>query len=713
MRPTETDRSMWCAFMVATVLWLPLLAFDLGYPSLSQVVGTPVLQRTTLAAAGVCLLVLAVLALAAAAAARRLARHPSGMPPASDVAFCGVASGSAALIGLVVVLRAFGGPATSALRDLVELTVAALAAAVIGAGIAAVATVAARGLRLGWLPLPVGLVAAGLWAVLTDALVRTTEAQPLNLWWLALGAFAVALGLRFGSRGRLAAVVLAAALAAVATAPALRWRPDHQATELPRTATATADSPHVVVVVIDTWRWDATGLARPELGTTPRLMALAADGGTVFREAVTAAPSTLPSIKAMITGRFSSQLGIPWWGRRPPPATAWTMARAFRLAGYATTGFTANALIRGDGFEAGFEDFWAVGGLDNIRRSFFLYGMAARGDYWRLVPLANALHVHKTRGDTVVDRFEKWLDRRDASRPFFAYLHVVEPHFPYRDRGHGLVPETLRAVPEPYTHIQLQRLPKGDPANATYREAPKMEEILGRYHEEVRDADRLLGRVIDALSDRGLGGDTLTVVVGDHGEEFLEHHGFGHGHDVFDEQVRVPLVVQWPRRPSFEGLPGEVTVPVSLLDVFPTLADFLELPPPPQPLLGRSLRPLLAGRADPVGIVSEMVFGDQARMTYRLGKLKGRFEFDARRLPSQSSDVRVFDVVADPEETKPLDLGDSEVAAFVEGAKIDLDRLWSAARDATVAALTAAEKPEEEGREEDEELERLRSLGYI
>lgn len=704
---------MRCALACAAVLWLPLLALDLGYPSVSQVLGTPVLQRTTVAAAAIGLPVLAVLALIAAAAARRVARHPSAVPRASDVAFCAVASASAALVGLVVLLRAVGGPATSPLRDLVELTLATLIAAVLGAGIATITAVIARGLRFGWLPLPVGLLAAGVWAVLTNALVRTTEAQPLDLRWLALGAFVIALGFRFGARVRLAAVALAALLAAVATAPALPWRPPHPDSEPARTATAPDDGPNVVVVVIDTWRWDATGFARPELGTTPRLAALAADGGTVFREAVAAAPSTLPSIKAMITGRYSSQLGIPWWGRQPPPAGAWTMARAFRFAGYATTGFTANALIHGDGFEAGFEDFWAVGGLDNIRRSFFLYGMAARGDYWRLVPMANALHVHKTRGDTVVDGFAKWLDRRDASRPFFAYLHVVEPHFPYRDRGHGLIPEALRGVPEPYTHIQLQRLPKGDPANAVYREAPKMAEILGRYHEEVRDADRILGRVVDALDGRGLGDDTLTVVLGDHGEEFLEHHGFGHGHDVFEEQTRVPLVVHWPRRPSFAELPAEVTVPVSLLDVFPTLADFLELPPPPQPLLGRSLRPLLAGRAEPVGIVSEMVFGDQARMTYRLGNLKGRFEFDARRLPSESSDVRVFDLVADPGETRPLDLGDSEVATFVAGAQADLDRLWSAARAATVAALTAAEEPKDESQEEDEELKRLRSLGYI
>ena len=701
---------MHCAFTVAVVLWLPLMALDFGYPSLSQVLLTAVLQRTTLAAAGVCLPILGVLAVVAGAAARRFSRPPSGTPPASDLAFCAVAAGSAATAGLVVLLRVYAGPGTSPVRDLAELAAAVVAAAIVGAGVAALVAVLSRGLRFGWLPLLTGLAAAAIWAILTDALVRTTEARPLNLWWLVLAAFAVALGCRFGRRQRVAARGLAAALVAVAVVPALPWRPAHRMPE-PATATATG-APDAVVLVIDTWRWDATGLARPELATTPRLAALAADGGTVFREAVAPAPSTLPSIKAMITGRYASQLGIPWWGRRPPPADAWTLARAFHDAGYATTGFTANALIHGDGFEAGFEDFWAVGGLDNVRRSFFLYGLTARGDYWRMVPLANALRVHKTRGDAIAGRFEKWLDRRDDGRPFFAYLHVVEPHFPYYDRGHGLVPESVREVDDPYSHMDLQRLPKGDPANAAYRQGPRMEEILGRYHEEVRDADRLLGRVVDALEARGLDDDTLIVVVGDHGEEFLEHDGFGHGHDVFEEQVRVPLVARWPKRPAFEGLAAEVTAPVSLLDVFPTLADFLRLPPSPQPLLGRSLRPLLAGAGEPVGVVSEMVFGDHARMTYRLGNLKGRFEFDVRRLPSRATDVQVFDVAADPGETSPLDLGDAEVEAFVESARAELDRLWTAARRVTVEALTADE-PEDDSQEEDEELKRLKSLGYI
>ncbi len=711
MRTAATDRSSLAAVAVAAVLWLPLLALDLGYPSLSLVLGTPVLQRTTAAAAGICLLVIAVLAVIAAAAARRLANRSSEGAPASDIAFCAVCSGSAGLIGLVVALRAFGGPGTSPPRDFLELSAVVLAAALLGAVIAAATAAAARALGQSWLPLAVGGIACAVWVILTRALVSLTEATPINLWWLVFGALTLALGFRARRRLRLVASVVAALLVGVATAPALPWRQERRTVD--PAATATADGPHVVVVVIDTWRWDATGLADPALATTPRLSQLAADSGTIFDQAVAPAPSTLPSIKAMITGRYSSQLGIPWWGRRPPPADAWTLMRAFRFAGYATTGFTANALISGEGFEAGFEDFWAVGGLDNIRHSFYLYGMAARGDYWRLVPLANALGVHKTRGDTVVDRFESWLDRRDDPRPFFAYVHIVEPHFPYIDRGYGLIPEDVRDLPETYDHIQLQRLPKGDPANADFAETAKMREILGRYHEEVRDADRLLGRVVDALKARSLGDDVLVVVVGDHGEEFLEHHGFGHGHDVFDEQVRVPLVIRWPRQPAFANLPARTTVPVSLLDVFPTLADFLHLPPPPQPLPGRSLRSLLAGQAEPTPTISEMVFGNRARLAYRLGNLKGRFDFDARQLPSYSSEIRVYNVVADPGETASLDLADSEVAAFVERAKADLDRLWSTARQATAEALTAPEEPQSEISEEDEELQRLRSLGYI
>ncbi len=717
MQDSGSQRAIPCAFSVSAVLWFPLLALDLGYPSLSQVVTTSVLWRTAGYAFGVCLAVALALAFGAGLVARRLA-HRLGVPGmAAAVAFCGTAAGSAALVFFVARLRTLGGPAGSPLVDLALLAMALLAAVLLGRLVAAGALLAARRLRKNALPLFIGALAAAVWALQTGALLEASEARDLSFvpGLIAAGAVLAGVRCRLAGRRQLAALVVAFAMAGAGSLPAVRLRPA-QPPPLPPTSAiaAAADAPHVVVVMIDTWRWDATDLATGGLGTTPILAALAAQGSTVFPATAAPAPSTLPSVKALITGRPASHFGIPWWGDRPPPADAWTLARAFRAAGYATCGFTANGIVKGAGFESGFDAYWAVSGLASVRRSFFLNGLLSRGHYWHVVALADAIHAHKTRGDSVVDGFEGWLDRRSAAGPLFAYLHIVEPHSPYRDRGHGLIPDSLRDLPQRYSHSLLRQLPLGDPGNARYRETPAMQEIRGRYHEEVRDADRILGRIVDALSDRGLLDDTLLVIVGDHGEEFMEHDGFGHGHDVFEELVHVPLVLRWPRREAFAELPAELTHPVSLLDVFPTLTDLLGLPPAPEPFVGRSLRAALAGRAAPVAATSEAIFRNQIRLSYRLENLKARLVFDdPRRLPSEAGQVTVFDLEADPGETAAVDGGEREVAEFLERAKRELDASWGEAIEATVSALGRLPAPSDQEQEEDEALERLRALGYL
>jgi arylsulfatase A-like enzyme len=708
----------------------------MGYPSLEQVLGTPVLRRTTLSALAVSLAVLAVLALRSGLSARRAA-HRRGAPEiASAAALCGVAVGSAILVAEVAGFEKLGVTTASTAFDVVLLLAATLIAAVLGTAAGVGAAAAGRGAGRRWVPLGVAALALAAWALLISRLIAATEARGLPLVppLIAAGAFVLGwLGLsqRLSGGRRIAAVVAALGLIAAGTLPAVALRPPHRppppAPGAAAAGTLADPPPHVVIVLIDTWRWDATDLAAPDLGTTPALTALASRGSTVFSHTSAAASSTLPSVKALFTGRPASQYGIPWAASRPPPPEAWTLGRAFHARGYDAAAFTANALIQGDGFETGFGDFWAVGGLNNLRRSFFLYGLLARGDYWRVVALADALRVHKTGGDSVVDRFEAWLDRRPGRAPRFAYVHLIEPHFPYQNHGRGLVPEAVRNLPETYSHADFGRLPLHDPANRRFRGTPGLEEMIGRYHEEVREADRLLARITAALAKRGLLDDTLLVVTGDHGEEFFEHDSFGHGHDVYEELVHVPLVVDWPKRPAFSSMPEEVATPVSLLDVFPTLTEMLDLPPTPEPFVGRSLVPLLSRGEEDGGmetaaedalvrggspVISEAVLRGQAYLSYRLGSWKARFVLDERRLPSEAGEAAVFDLAADPGETSPLDPAAPEASELLARARRDLDALWGHAREVTVRALTPSTGEESTG-EKDEALERLRALGYL
>ncbi len=169
------------------------------------------------------------------------------------------------------------------------------------------------------------------------------------------------------------------------------------------------------------------------------------------------------------------------------------------------------------------------------------------------------LHNRDLRGVTsgpLTDAALGFLDRRDATRPFFLWVHYLDPHDPYVDH---------------------------DGAGGDDR---------ARYGSEVRHADRELGRLLDGLAARGLADDTLLVVHADHGEELGEHGGQYHATTLYEEILHVPLVIVAPARARLAA--GVRAAPVSLYDLVPTIVDLLGVTTPAG-FLGRSLVPTLRG----------------------------------------------------------------------------------------------------------------------
>jgi arylsulfatase A-like enzyme len=155
-----------------------------------------------------------------------------------------------------------------------------------------------------------------------------------------------------------------------------------------------------------------------------------------------------------------------------------------------------------------------------------------------------------------------FLARRARARPFFLWIHYMDPHAPYL--------------------AQDAAAQGGDD--------------LARYESELRLVDRELARLLDALAADGSLADTIVVVHADHGEEFRDHGGQFHATTAYDEVVRVPLVVRLPARAGVAAT--RLDAPVSLLDLAPTLVDLLGVPTDAG-FVGRSLVPLLAGGALP------------------------------------------------------------------------------------------------------------------
>jgi arylsulfatase A-like enzyme len=281
-------------------------------------------------------------------------------------------------------------------------------------------------------------------------------------------------------------------------------------------------------VTLDTTRADYVGSYGFALPTSPHLDGLAARG-VRFETAVAQVPLTGPSHATILTGLFPHEHGAIRNGV-PLPREARTLAEVMREAGYRTGAFLSGWTLRAN-----------LSGLD---QGFELYDDSMT-DRYRMVNTQRFAHQ-------VTPLAVAWLEANQAG-PFFLWVHYFDPHAPYTKQ------------PRLY-----QDLPDGH-AGLKDRDA--------RYASEIRHADEGLGELLRALDRLGLAGDTLVVVTADHGESLGEHGYVGHGQYLYEEILRVPLVIGWPGRLP-EG--KVVRSPVALLDLAPTVLSLLGLPPLPR-----------------------------------------------------------------------------------------------------------------------------------
>jgi arylsulfatase len=320
--------------------------------------------------------------------------------------------------------------------------------------------------------------------------------------------------------------------------------------------------PNVVVVLVDTLRPDRLGVYGNSQGLTPSIDALATEA-TVFRNSYAQSSWTNPSVASLFTSRFQSQHHVISFGSKLD-ASEETLAELLQARGYATAGFVANILLQQkNGFGQGF-DFWK-----NI----------VRPD-----PDAPAgkMAFLKGRGDNVNEAVFGWLDERsDRKQPVFLYVHYMETHAPY-DPPEATVAAQRGDDPPPdrdavNMHMELPGLPLPD------RLLP---DTWALYDAEVVSVDAAIGRLFEGLRARGVLEDAVLVFLADHGEEFKEHGLVGHNQSLYDEVIRVPLIIAATGRPAARTVDGLASV----IDVAPTVLELIGSPVPPQ-FEGRSRAP--------------------------------------------------------------------------------------------------------------------------
>jgi choline-sulfatase len=372
-----------------------------------------------------------------------------------------------------------------------------------------------------------------------------------------------------------------------------------------RTPPAPIQKPNVLLITIDTLRADRVGR-----GLTPAIDGLAARGAR-FTGARSTAPLTLPSHASIMTGTLPPENGVRVNGVILGPRP--TLARAFHDAGYRTAAFVgAYVLDRRFGLSAGFDTY-----DDRVQRE-------ASG--------AARLEAER-RGDIVVDAALQWLGR-ETGKPFFAWIHLYDPHAPYNP------PQEFLAK-------------AGGSA----------------YDGEVAFADAQVARVLEWLQASGQTERTIVAVTGDHGEGLGDHGELTHGMLAYDSTLRVPLVV------ALTGKTGATTndAPASLADLAGTLLH-------------------AAGIAVPAGMREGPLAGSReayAETEYpRTAGWHGltALAFDQWKLVL-SAEVELYDITSDPGETRNLA---SQKPAVVDGARKRATGLHSAAGPAAAAVPSDA-----------------------
>ncbi len=334
---------------------------------------------------------------------------------------------------------------------------------------------------------------------------------------------------------------------------------------------ASAERPNLLFVMVDTLRADHLGCYGYSRETSPNLDRLAAKG-VLFETCIANASWTSPSVATMFSGLYPYTHGVIDYDHHYLVDSIETLAERLQSHGFTTSAFITNYLIdRESNFAQGFETF----------------------------EVDEFLHAAD-----VNERFLSWLDRAEDYR-FFAYLHYIDPHSPYAAPGafrdffdpdysgplSGDAMDDLRARfaelhADPVRKEQFKR------ENQELLEAAKPR-FTDLYDGEIRYWDHEFGKLLDALERRGLAEKTLILFCADHGEGLLAHGRLGHGANLFDELLRVPLVLAQPRRLT----PRRRSNLAQLSDIYPTVCELLDVPYVEHRLPGTALVPL--GRNPP------------------------------------------------------------------------------------------------------------------
>ncbi len=432
---------------------------------------------------------------------------------------------------------------------------------------------------------------------------------------------------------------------------------------------AQPERPNLILISIDCLRPDHMGAYGYQRDTTPNIDRFAEDG-VVFETAVATSSWTLPTHMSMLTGLVPSFHRATKWEKLDTSVPY--LPELLSSNGYRTSGVAS----------------WVyVSQIYGFERGFHLYDVMEN-------PIAS---------DVVDAALSQLVKNRGQNH--FLFMHLLDPHWPY------LPPREFieRFGPRPRDISDLQDLIARSKPPPSDRET---HEIIQLYDGEIAYTDQELGRFFAELKMLGLYEDSMIIVTADHGEAFYEHGHWQHSQTLYDEVVRIPLIVKWPG-----GSAGSrVASLVSQVDIFPSLLEAAGIEPPPTEAVDLALR--LDGDAEPEDrtAISEVTWRSPRETSMKIAfrttsskfivTLSGPASLDGGDDlgVSELEEEELYDLLKDPHEQNNLLTKTSrDLAEFHRKMRSFLD---------TARGIRTTRQGQQVELDE-EVLERLRSLGYV
>ena len=448
---------------------------------------------------------------------------------------------------------------------------------------------------------------------------------------------------------------------------------------------------NILLIVVDDLRADCVGSQDKTPSLTPQLDNFGSKS-IIFEQAISCGGWTRPSMIGALTSTYASMYGGPLGylsSNRP------YLPKILHDYGYHTAGFVSNPQIGHQyGFDRGFDVFsecdpelptnrppWEkIMGSQRLFRTSLTHWILSRMGVNSLPPAVTIS------AEQLTDKVLLWISHC-SDTPFFMLAHFMDVHWPYHVHRELVKPKNIAHAWRD-NHL-MYSLSQNN--GKTFPGEYQRNRLWSLYRSAVRYVDNLIGILLGELDRTGVLDNTIVVIVSDHGEEFFEHGRWGH-YQLFDESLRVPLIIHLPGSAICERFADQV----SLIDLAPTVLEIAGLTKP-EKMLGKSLlRYVRDGESVPGNVYAEAMWPDTFRLAIR--SENNKYLFDSKS-PDQS---RLFDLKSDPEEN--FDISKQALSTF--------DRFENLRREHIRKIGNLSDHPGRDVAPSHEMEERLRALGY-